>query len=73
MSQLIKEAMHEQAKVPCWFCTRMPPDSERGLTFIPWPLSGENMTMPISAQEGEMRLHQDEGEKLKAQKDLGAT
>lgn len=34
-----------------------------GFSFVPWPLNGANLTAEIPAQEEEIRVHQDKGEK----------
>lgn len=44
MSQMIKEAVYPELSKPCWVCTKVPPDSERGLAFTPWPLSEANFS-----------------------------
>lgn len=73
MGKVIKEAVYPGLKEPCWVCTQMPPDSERGLAFVPWPIAIENDTLPMPARESEVRHHQEHGDiELKVEKTKGS-
>lgn len=56
MSKIIKEIVYPELKEPCWVCTQLPPDSERGLTFTLWPLKDANLS-EIAPKEEIMQKH----------------
>lgn len=51
MSKIIKEIVYPDLKEECWVCTQLPPDSERGLTFTPWPLKDANFSKLAPKEE----------------------